>query len=214
MMPRIMARSVAFLVACFGLCGLTAISSAHEVRPAYLELREVAPGEFSVLFKTPMRGDLRLALTRIFRQNRSADADHWPRDRRRGLALLASSCARSAAWPDHPDCRPRRHHDRRFGADRIRRRYFMDRAADAATAGGRRAAAAGRLDGCGRLFPLWRQPYPARLRPSDVPVGAAAHCARPMAAVQDDYGFHRCTASRWRWRRWDLFTCHPGRSRR
>jgi len=35
---------------------------AHEVRPAYLELRETAPGLFYVLFKTPMRGDARLAL--------------------------------------------------------------------------------------------------------------------------------------------------------
>ena len=35
---------------------------AHEVRPAYLELRETAPGIFDVLFKTPMQGDARLAL--------------------------------------------------------------------------------------------------------------------------------------------------------
>jgi hydrogenase/urease accessory protein HupE len=35
---------------------------AHEVRPAYLELKETAPGIFEVLFKTPMRGDARLAL--------------------------------------------------------------------------------------------------------------------------------------------------------
>lgn len=36
---------------------------SHEVRPAYLELQEKAPNEFDVLFKTPMLGDLRLALT-------------------------------------------------------------------------------------------------------------------------------------------------------
>lgn len=41
-------------------------SLAHEVRPAYLELREGQPGEFSVLWKTPMRGDLRLALAPAF----------------------------------------------------------------------------------------------------------------------------------------------------
>jgi hydrogenase/urease accessory protein HupE len=35
---------------------------AHELRPAYLELREIRPGEFSVLWKTPMVGDARLAL--------------------------------------------------------------------------------------------------------------------------------------------------------
>lgn len=35
---------------------------SHEVRPAYLELRETAAGEVAVLWKTPMRGELRLAL--------------------------------------------------------------------------------------------------------------------------------------------------------
>lgn len=43
-----------------------AASHAHEVRPAYLELREVQAGEFTVLWKTPMRGDMRLALTPEF----------------------------------------------------------------------------------------------------------------------------------------------------
>jgi hypothetical protein len=41
-------------------------AAAHEVRPAYLELREGRPGEFDVLFKTPMRGDLRLSLSPSF----------------------------------------------------------------------------------------------------------------------------------------------------
>ncbi|MBR0791901.1 HupE/UreJ family protein [Bradyrhizobium manausense] len=40
--------------------------SAHEVRPSYLEVREKRPGEFDVLFKTPMRGELRLALATTF----------------------------------------------------------------------------------------------------------------------------------------------------
>jgi hydrogenase/urease accessory protein HupE len=38
------------------------IARAHEVRPAYLDIREERAGEFSVLFKTPMVGDLRLSL--------------------------------------------------------------------------------------------------------------------------------------------------------
>jgi hydrogenase/urease accessory protein HupE len=37
-------------------------ASAHEVRPAYLELREAKPGQFTVTWKTPMLGDARLAL--------------------------------------------------------------------------------------------------------------------------------------------------------
>jgi hypothetical protein len=39
---------------------------AHELRPAYLELHEDQPAEFSVLWKTPMRGELRLALSPVF----------------------------------------------------------------------------------------------------------------------------------------------------
>lgn len=39
---------------------------AHEVRPAYLSVEEKTPGEFSVLFKTPMQGDARLALSALF----------------------------------------------------------------------------------------------------------------------------------------------------
>jgi hydrogenase/urease accessory protein HupE len=37
-------------------------SSAHEVRPGYLELREVAGGSYDVLWKVPARGEYRLAL--------------------------------------------------------------------------------------------------------------------------------------------------------
>lgn len=49
--------------ACLALLLLIAIPAfAHEVRPAYLELHEDAAGEFRVLWKTPMRGELRLAL--------------------------------------------------------------------------------------------------------------------------------------------------------
>lgn len=45
------------------LCGLVpSPASADEIRPAYLELREVAPGEFNVLWQTPVAGDVRLDL--------------------------------------------------------------------------------------------------------------------------------------------------------
>ena len=53
-MSRTVVATAALLWAC--------LSAAHEVRPSYLELRETAPGEFSVLWKTPMQGDARLAL--------------------------------------------------------------------------------------------------------------------------------------------------------
>ena len=60
-------QSLAALATWLMACWLSTLSAfAHEVRPAYLELREDRPGEFSVLFKTPMRGELRLALAPEF----------------------------------------------------------------------------------------------------------------------------------------------------
>ena len=35
---------------------------AHEMRPGYLEIREITPASYSVLWKVPMRGDMRLSL--------------------------------------------------------------------------------------------------------------------------------------------------------
>jgi hydrogenase/urease accessory protein HupE len=53
-----------FIALLFAL--LPAALFAHEVRPAYLELREESAGQFSVLWKTPMRGEMRLSLAPEF----------------------------------------------------------------------------------------------------------------------------------------------------
>jgi hydrogenase/urease accessory protein HupE len=53
------------LAICCSFASLVA-ASAHEVRPSYLELREETSGDFSLLLKTPMRGDSRLALAAVF----------------------------------------------------------------------------------------------------------------------------------------------------
>ena len=60
-------RFAAILVL-IGFAGLfpASLSLAHEVRPAYLDLKEDTPGSFDVLFKTPMRGDARLGLDVVF----------------------------------------------------------------------------------------------------------------------------------------------------
>ena len=53
-------RSVLMLLM---LCGLAAGSvRAHEVRPGYLELRQIEGGTYDVLWKVPARGDRRLGL--------------------------------------------------------------------------------------------------------------------------------------------------------
>jgi hypothetical protein len=45
---------------------LTAPVLAHELRPASLAVHEEKPGAFRVLWKTPRRGELRLALSPVF----------------------------------------------------------------------------------------------------------------------------------------------------
>ncbi|MFO0795200.1 MAG: HupE/UreJ family protein [Candidatus Brocadiaceae bacterium] len=65
-------RACVLLTYCSFLCLLLFIfifsipAFGHEMRPAYLELREEKPGEFSVLWKTPMLGEARLALVPEF----------------------------------------------------------------------------------------------------------------------------------------------------
>jgi hydrogenase/urease accessory protein HupE len=65
-MRRAFAGGLTGAFALGALLWATAACVAHEVRPAYLELREDRVGEFDILFKTPMRGELRLALTPAF----------------------------------------------------------------------------------------------------------------------------------------------------
>jgi hydrogenase/urease accessory protein HupE len=53
------------IVAALALACWFQAAPAHEVRPAYLELRELPSGELDVLWKTPMRGEMRLALAPV-----------------------------------------------------------------------------------------------------------------------------------------------------
>jgi hypothetical protein len=65
-LERLLPLVLGFVLICLVIAALAAPAAAHEVRPAYLALEEVAPGEFEVLFKTPMRGDMRLDLSVAF----------------------------------------------------------------------------------------------------------------------------------------------------
>lgn len=47
------------------LVGLAPGALAHEVRPAFLEIREIEPASYDILWKTPAQGDMRLALNVI-----------------------------------------------------------------------------------------------------------------------------------------------------
>ena len=61
-----MIRAIIGIAVCMLLAGQV---WAHEMRPAYLEIREVAPANYSVLWKVPMRGDMRLRLDPEFPGN-------------------------------------------------------------------------------------------------------------------------------------------------
>ena len=56
---RVLARWVAVLL--LALCALSA-ARAHEIRPAYLDLKETGPGRYDVLWRTPVLAGMRLPL--------------------------------------------------------------------------------------------------------------------------------------------------------
>lgn len=53
---------IRFLTLLVLILALVRPAAAHELRPAYLELAETAPGQFNVLWKVPAAGDRRLGL--------------------------------------------------------------------------------------------------------------------------------------------------------
>lgn len=53
---------IRLLLPLFLLLSLAIPASAHELRPAYLQLDETAPGQYTVLWKVPAAGDRRLGL--------------------------------------------------------------------------------------------------------------------------------------------------------
>lgn len=54
----LMGAFVALLLALF----LSPLASAHEIRPAYLDLKETAPGQYDVLWRTPVLSGMRLPI--------------------------------------------------------------------------------------------------------------------------------------------------------
>jgi hydrogenase/urease accessory protein HupE len=48
---------------------------AHEVRPAFLQIREIDPNAYDILWKTPAQGNMRLALNVVLPETCSSQAD-------------------------------------------------------------------------------------------------------------------------------------------
>lgn len=55
--------------------GLAPAALAHEIRPAFLQIREVEASTYDILWKTPAQGDMRLALNVILPQQCATAAD-------------------------------------------------------------------------------------------------------------------------------------------
>ena len=51
-----------FLLLFLGVFLFAPVARAHEARPAYLEIKETAPGKFNVLWRTPVLAGMRLPL--------------------------------------------------------------------------------------------------------------------------------------------------------
>jgi hydrogenase/urease accessory protein HupE len=52
-------RIILLLIAALGF---SPVALAHEIRPAFLDIREIEPASYDMLWKTPAQGDMRLAL--------------------------------------------------------------------------------------------------------------------------------------------------------
>lgn len=64
-----MRRVRLFLLMLLALAGFAPAAFAHEIRPAFLEIREIEPASYDILWKTPAQGDMRLALNVILPPN-------------------------------------------------------------------------------------------------------------------------------------------------
>mgnify|MGYP000373272523 CR=1 FL=1 len=75
-----MRRASLYLVA-LAILAVPRASEAHEVRPGYLELRELDAQHYDVLWKVPAKGDKRLGLYVRLRVGSRGCAAGWPVDR-------------------------------------------------------------------------------------------------------------------------------------
>ena len=124
---------------------LSPLAVARSRSPARLscDLQEDAPGEFSVVWKTPMIGDLRLALDpEISGPDRDIGPDGNPDDRQRGRADVAPPGRQTCAAGPCGSQGLETHDDRRARAGRVHGRQHLGPTPDAAAAASRQFPAA------------------------------------------------------------------------
>jgi hypothetical protein len=91
-----------FLAAIAGVLALLAGAHAHEVRPAYLELTERAPGRFDVVWKVPAPGGVAVAGEALPHDPAPATAADGAVTAPCGCQLRLASTMSAGALPIHP----------------------------------------------------------------------------------------------------------------
>ena len=177
------------LCALLFLFSLAVPAAAHEMRPAYLELRETRAGEFSVLWKTPMRGEARLALMPEF----SGATEATPAVTRAVAGAAVQTWTLRAAVLRGQTLRirgARKHDDGRARAYRVCRWHVVDATADARAPAAVIPDAASGVGGERRLSLARGRAHPAGYRSPAVRPRTPAHHARRLDAGEDRHGVH------------------------
>ena len=112
MKPRLLLCIVAALVAGISHTG------AHEARPAFLEIKETAPGRYSVLWRTPVLAGMRLPVVLKFPdgvRDIIEPVTQWLTDSVVERRVIEASCGRTR-WQKHRVRGTAGHHHRRARA--------------------------------------------------------------------------------------------------
>ncbi len=182
----------ALLLAAMGLMPFA--SFAHEARPAYLEIKETAPGQFSVLWRTPVLAGMRLPLVL-----------QMPEGVRNVKPPVVDELADSLVERRWIDAGPNGLAGKRIEitglqltiTDALVRVELLDGRTIQAIARPSQpwveiAAAQSRWEVMGSVHRRGHPAHPVRRRSSAVRAGPAAHRGQRMDAGEDGHRLHRC----------------------
>ena len=167
-----------------GILAYASCTQAHESRPAYLELKEIVPGRYDVLWRTPLWSGMRLPLALKFSdgvrditkpalqelpdslvERRLIEADGGLAGKR--ITIDGLSATITDVFVRIVRCR----------------HFNADLSPDAGGAFARNRGNAGSISGSSDLYTIGSRSYLGGRRPSLVRARADAHCSRPLDAA-------------------------------
>ena len=171
---------------------LSAPSFAHESRPAYLEIKETAPGQSRVLWRTPVLAGMRLPLV-LKMPDGVKNLKAARRTRAGGFTRRTALDRRRAKWASREAHRVRRtsiDNHRRACPPRDAGRQEMDHHRPPVAAVGRDCRLANLVGGDGHLHRGGHPPHPFRRRPPALRAGAFIDCEGSLDAGEDGDRLH------------------------